>query len=316
MSRAKDYSFGDHAYYNKCLRVFYSDKYSFPLPEGHRFPIEKYRLLREMLVSRGILSEEELSEPDIATRDQIILAHSAKYHDDFQNGNVDPSAIRRLGLPWSYELYIRSAYSVGGAIASALSALEDGIAGNLAGGTHHAFRDACEGFCVFNDFAVVTEYLQRNNLAERVAIIDLDVHQGNGNSAMLGSNENAFIFSMHGKNNYPFKKVLSTLDVGLEDGTDDEEYLSLLGINLPAVFEFAPDIVLYIAGVDTLKEDSLGRLEMSKKGLMERDRMVMSECKRRGIPLSLGLGGGYSKPIEHTVEAYCGTYIVAKEVFG
>lgn len=174
MPRAKDNSFGDQAYYNKCLRVFYSDKYSFPLPEGHRFPIEKYRVLREMLVARGILSEEELSEPEIATRDQIILAHSEKYHDDFQNGNVDPSAIRRLGLPWSYELYMRSAYSVGGAIASALSALEDGIAGNLAGGTHHAFRDACEGFCVFNDFAVVTEYLQRNKpLKELQSLISM-----------------------------------------------------------------------------------------------------------------------------------------------
>jgi acetoin utilization deacetylase AcuC-like enzyme len=298
------------------VRVFYSDKYSFPLPEGHRFPIEKYALLREMLVARGVLSDEELSEPEIATRDQITLAHSEKYHDDFQSGKVDPTAIRRLGLPWSYELYMRSAYSVGGAISSALSSLEDGIAGNLAGGTHHAFRDACEGFCVFNDFAVVTEYLQKNKLAERVAIIDLDVHQGNGNSAMLCENKNAFVFSMHGKNNYPFKKVPSTLDVGLEDGTGDIEYLNMLSENLPAVFEFAPHIVLYIAGVDTLKEDSLGRLAMSMKGLMERDRIVMTECKRRGIPISLGLGGGYSKPIDHTVEAYCGTYVVAKEVFG
>ncbi len=298
------------------MKVFHSEKYSFPLPEGHRFPIEKYRLLREMLIARGILSEEELSEPEIATRDQITLAHSEKYHDDFRDGKVDTSAIRRLGLPWSHALYIRSAYSVGGAIASAIAALEEGIAGNLAGGTHHAFKDACEGFCVFNDFAVVTEFLQKKKLADRIAIVDLDVHQGNGNSAMLCENKNAFVFSMHGKNNYPFRKVPSTLDVGLDDGTGDEQYLGLLGENLPSVFEFVPDIMLYIAGVDTLKEDSLGRLAMSKEGLMERDRIVMTECKRRGIPISLGLGGGYSKPIEHTVEAYCGTYVVAKEVFG
>ncbi len=281
------------------MKIYYSDHYTVPLPEGHRFPMEKYRLMREKLLADGILLPSELYEPELPGRELITLAHSGEYYDSFANGTIDPKIIRRIGLPWSKELFYRSLASVGGALGAARSAIECGIGGNLAGGTHHAFREYGEGFCVFNDFAVVTEYLQRNNLAERVAIIDLDVHQGNGNSAMLGSNENAFIFSMHGKNNYPFKKVLSTLDVGLEDGTDDEEYLSLLGINLPAVFEFAPDIVLYIAGVDTLKEDSLGRLEMSKKGLMERDRMVMSECKRRGIPLSLGLGGGYSKPIEH-----------------
>ncbi len=286
------------------------------MPEGHRFPIEKYRLLREMLVSRNILDETELHEPPIATREQITLAHSEKYHDDFRDGKIYDAMIRRLGLPWSYELYIRSAYSVGGAIASAVAALEDGIAGNLAGGTHHAFKDACEGFCVFNDFAVVANLLQSGKIAERIAIIDLDVHQGNGNSAMLGDNKNIFIFSMHGKNNYPFRKIASTLDVELADGTGDEEYLNLLEENLSEVFKFSPELVLYIHGVDTLKEDSLGRLAMSKEGLMERDRIVITGCKSRGIPVSLGLGGGYSKPIEHTVEAYCGTYVVAKEVFG
>jgi acetoin utilization deacetylase AcuC-like enzyme len=297
------------------LKVFYSDKYTFPLTEGHRFPIVKYRMLREMLIAGKVLSKDELSEPPMATREQITLAHTEKYHDDFRDGKIGNAMIRRLGLPWSYELYLRSAYSVGGAIASALAALKEGIAGNLAGGTHHAFRDAAEGFCVFNDSAVVANYLQQNDLANRLAIIDLDVHQGNGNSAMLGDNRNVFIFSMHGKKNYPFRKIPSTLDIELNDGTDDDEYLNLLKSNLPAVFDFNPDIVLYIHGVDTLKEDTLGRLSMTKSGLMERDRIVMKECRKRNIPLSLGLGGGYAKPIEHSVEAYCGTYVAAKEVF-
>ncbi len=298
------------------MQVFYSDKYNFPLPSGHRFPVEKYTMLREMLIEDLVLSPSELHEPEPATREQITLAHSEEYHDNFFEGRISSDMIRRLGLPWSRELYVRSVFSVGGAIASALSALENGIAGNLAGGTHHAFRDAAEGFCVFNDFAVVANYLQMKLLARRIAIVDLDVHQGNGNSAMLGSNRDVFIFSMHGRKNYPFKKIPSTLDVELEDETGDEEYLRLLNKHLPRVIEFQPDIVLYLHGVDALKEDSLGRLAMTRVGMMERDRIVLRSFSRKGVPVSLGLGGGYSKPIRHTVEAYCGTYIVAKEVFG
>lgn len=268
-----------------------------------------------MLLERKVLSESELHEPKPASKEQILLAHTVGYHNDFQNGTTDPSMIRRLGLPWSRELYLRSIYSVGGAIESAFSALADGIAGNLAGGTHHAFSDSAEGFCVFNDLAIVSRLLLSEQHVRKIAIVDLDVHQGNGNSSILGGDAGVFIFSMHGKNNYPYRKIPSTLDVELNDGTGDDEFIELLCEHLPAVFEFDPEIVLYIHGADPLKEDSLGRLSMTAEGLIERDRIVLSECLKRGVPVSLALGGGYSKPISHTVNAYCNTYYVAKELF-
>lgn len=273
-------------------------------------------MLRELLLERKVLSESELQVPKPASREQILLAHTEQYHDDFQNGTTDPAMIRRLGLPWSRELYFRSVYSVGGAIESAYSALADGIAGNLAGGTHHAFSDSAEGFCVFNDLAIVSRLLLSKHIVRSIALVDLDVHQGNGNSSILGSDAGVFIFSMHGKNNYPYRKIPSTLDVELNDGTGDDEYIELLRDNLPAVFEFDPEIVLYIHGADPLKEDSLGRLSMTAEGLIERDRIVLSGCRSRGIPVSLALGGGYSKPITYTVNAYCNTYSVAKELYG
>ncbi len=298
------------------MKVFYSDHYTVPLSEGHKFPMEKYRLLREKLLEENILSADELFEPELPLRDVITLAHSPRYYDSFENGTVDQMTVRRIGLPWSKELFYRSLASVGGAIGSARAALEHGIGGNLAGGTHHAFRDYGEGFCVFNDFAVVILHLMKCGMIHKAAIVDLDVHQGNGNSAILGHNPDVYIFSMHGGKNYPFTKVASTVDVELADGTEDEEYLSLLKKNLPAVFEFNPDIILYQAGVDPLKEDSLGRLSLTYKGLAERDRIVLGECKSHGVPISLGLGGGYSKPIEHSVNAYANTYKAAKELFG
>lgn len=296
------------------IKIYYSDHYTVPLPEGHRFPMEKYRLLREKLLAEGIVNPQELYQPELPPRELMLLAHSADYFDAFSSGTVDPKIIRRIGLPWSRELFNRSLASVGGAIGSAYSALNCGIGGNLAGGTHHAFRDHGEGFCVFNDFAVVILHLIKCGIVHRAAIVDLDVHQGNGNSAILGANPDVFIFSMHGGKNYPFAKVASTVDVELADGTGDEEYLSLLKNNLPAIFELKPDIVLYQAGVDPLVHDSLGRLNLTFKGLIERDRIVLSECRRHGVPVSLGLGGGYSKPITHTVEAYANTYRVVKEV--
>ena len=298
------------------MKVYYSDHYTVSLPGGHRFPMEKYRLTREKLINENILKPCELFEPELPAKEIITLAHSPEYYDRFKNGTIDAASIRRLGLPWSSSLFSRSLASVGGALGAARAALEHGVGGNLAGGTHHAFRDYGEGFCVFNDFAVVILDLIKSGLIHRAAIIDLDVHQGNGNSGILGGNPDVFIFSMHGGKNFPFNKVASTIDVELEDGTGDSEYLLLLKKNLPAVFEWKPDIVLYQAGVDPLKEDSLGRLELTKAGLLERDRIVLRECRKHGIPVSLGLGGGYSLPITHTVEAYAGTYRAVKEVFG
>ena len=297
------------------MKVFYSDKYTFQLPEDHRFPIDKYLWLREKLIEERILSGDELYEPGIASKEQILLAHTEEYFESFEKGSIGSQAMRKIGFPWSYELHMRSLASVGGAIESAIEALKNGIGGNLAGGTHHAFAGHGEGFCVFNDFAVVINYLQKNNLSKKIAVIDLDVHQGNGNASLLKDNKDVFILDMHGKNNYPFRKIPSTLDIELEDNTEDDQYLEMLKENIRKVFEFEPELILYLAGVDALKEDHLGRLSLSKEGLMERDRIVLSESKKRNIPVSLALGGGYSRPIEHTVEAYCNTYKVVKEIF-
>lgn len=297
------------------LKVFYTDKYRVPLPDGHRFPMTKYRLTREYLLANNILKESELFEPDIATQEEILLVHSEDYYESFRTGSIGEKAIRRLGLPWSYDLFLRSLASVGGSLSSAKSALQNGVAGNLSGGTHHAFRDYGEGYCVFNDFAIVSTYLQKNNLAKKIAIIDLDVHQGNGTASLLKNNKDVFILDVHGEKNYPYEKIPSTLDVSLPDNTGDEQYLSILENKLSIVFDFEPDIVLYLAGVDPLKEDALGRLALTKDGLRERDYMVLNECKKRNIPVSIALGGGYAKPIEITVESYAQTYEVVKEVF-
>lgn len=297
------------------LKVFYTDKYRVPLTEGHRFPISKYKLTREYLLANSILTESELFEPDIATEDEILLVHSEDYYESFRTGSIDEKAIRKLGLPWSYDLFLRSLASVGGSLSSVKSALKNGIAGNLSGGTHHAFKEHGEGYCVFNDFAIVCTCLQKNNLAKKIAIVDLDVHQGNGTASILKDNKDIFILDMYGEKNYPYEKISSTLNVSLPDNTGDEQYLSVLENKLDVVFDFEPDIVLYLAGVDPLKEDALGRLALTKEGLRERDYKVLYECKKRNIPVSIALGGGYSKPIELTVECYAQTYEVVKEVF-
>lgn len=275
----------------------------------------KYRMVRLALLRADVLRAEELHEPTLATREHVTLAHTPEYVDAIFNGTIDLRAMRRIGFPWSPALVTRSLASVGGALCAAEEAIRRGVSGNLAGGTHHALADAGEGYCVFNDLAVTTLYLLNKGLIRRAAIVDLDVHQGNGNSAILGARPDVFIFSMHGAKNYPFHKIPSTLDVELSDRTEDAEYLSRLQDALPKVLAFQPDIICYQAGVDPLREDTLGRLSLSLAGLAERDRIVLSACQRRGIPVLLALGGGYAKPIELTVAAHVGTYRVLKEIF-
>lgn len=299
----------------KPLRIFYTDQYTVDLPAGHRFPMGKYRLVREALLARGILNQSELVEPPLPSRDTLARAHTRAYVDALCDGTIDPRAMRRIGFPWSPALVTRSLASVGGALAAAEEALRFGISGNLAGGTHHAMADAGEGYCVFNDLAVVVKSLLSSGHVERVAIVDLDVHQGNGNAAILADEPAAFVFSMHGAKNFPFRKVPSTLDVALDDGTGDEEFLEILDAHLPRVFAFEPDLVLYQAGVDPLHEDTLGRLSLSLEGLAERDRRVLAACRKAGVPLSLALGGGYADPIALTVEAHVGTYRMVREVY-
>ncbi len=297
------------------MMAFYSDVYVLPLPEGHKFPITKYRLVRDGLMENGILKPNELYLSEPVSPEVVKLAHAPHYVDAVLHGTVDRMIMRRIGFPWSPELVIRSFTIVGGAIASAEEALESGFAGNLAGGTHHALYDAGEGFCVFNDLAVVVQYLFSQGLVRRVAVIDLDVHQGNGTAAILGGRDDVYLFSMHGAKNYPFRKVPSTVDIDLADNTSDDEYLAILETELPKIFAWKPDIVLFQAGVDPLREDTLGRLALSMDGLAGRDQMVFRTCKQHGIPVSVAMGGGYAKPVQLTVQAHIQTYRVLRYIY-
>ena len=295
--------------------VFYSDTYTFPLPEGHRFPVGKYGALRRMLLSEDFPGQRIFREAPMLEPPELLRAHSSDYVDAFLSGQLDPKAVRRIGLPWSPEFTQRALASVGGTVKAAESALNEKIAGNLAGGTHHAFHDYGEGFCVFNDIVVAGLKLLDEGKVERVGIVDLDVHQGNGTAAILRGDPRFFTLDMYGRHNYPFRKVPATLEVPLENGTGDDEYLALLAQALPQLFNFNPDIIFYQAGVDVLEDDSLGKLSLTHEGVAERDRMVITTAAEYSIPLVLTLGGGYSRPIDSSVKAYAGTYGVAGELF-
>lgn len=296
------------------MKVFYSDLYTLNLPEDHRFPIGKYKMLRDYLLKEKILEPHELSESPLATDEELCLAHDAQYVSSIKNGTVETDILKRIGFPWSYNLYLRSCATVGGALAAAKWALKNNISGNLAGGTHHAHYDRGEGYCVFNDIAVATKYLLKNYLAKRIAIIDLDVHQGNGNSSILKNENNVFVFSIHGEKNYPFIKIPSHLDIALPTGVEDEAYLQALDNGMKEVKKFSPDFIFYQMGVDPLIYDALGKMSLSYEGLMARDRTVLEFAKMNQISISLALGGGYAKPIERSVEAYANTYRVIKSL--
>ena len=299
------------------MRVWYSDPYVVPLPEGHRFPMGKYRRVRELLLERGVLNEDQLELSQPIEKEPLLRVHTADYVRACFDGSLDEAALRRVGFPWSTELLQRSLASAGGTLSAARWALEHGVAGNLAGGTHHAHADFGSGYCVFNDLAVTSATLLDERLVERVLIVDLDVHQGDGTAAIFKNEPRVFTFSMHGAKNFPFRKQVSTRDVELPDGCDDAHYLSLLDEHLPEVFESsAPSLVLYQAGVDALKEDALGRLHLSHAGLKARDRRVFDLCWSRAVPVVVTLGGGYAKPIEASVEASVGTYVELRRRFG
>lgn len=298
------------------MKIFSSELYPLGLPENHRFPAIKYKLLKQYLVEEKILQTQNLFESPIAGLDELKLAHTDEYILQMKNGNVPIEIMKRIGFPWSHQLFLRSCATVGGTLAASQSALIDGIAGNLAGGTHHSHHDRGEGYCVFNDIAVSTRFLQANKLARKIAIIDLDVHQGNGNSSILFNDPDVFIFSLHGEKNYPFKKILSHLDIGLPDKCEDEEYIEALLIGMDEIIKFQPDFVFYIMGADPLIHDKLGTLNISFEGLMRRDRIVINYCYKNNIPLTLTLGGGYSDPIIHSVHAYANTYRIINEIYG
>ena len=297
------------------MLIYYPDTPDLPLPDQHRFPARKYRLLRERILHHRLLGDWDLAPSPLADITDLERAHSPDYVCAVLDGTLSPEIQRRIGLPWSETLASRSRATVGGSLAAARRALRDGFSGQLAGGTHHAHRDFGSGYCVFNDLAVAALTLLGEERVQRVAIIDLDVHQGDGNAALLTGNPGAFVLSLHGEKNFPFRKVPSDLDVALADGTDDRAYLRALAGALDAIAGFRPDLVLYLSGVDPLNSDTLGRLDLTFDGLMERDRLVLEFCRRRAIPVSIAIGGGYANPITETVEAYANTFRVAREVF-
>ncbi len=265
--------------------VYYSKHYTLNLPIDHRFPINKYQMLYDYLIDQQIVEETQMKEPLLADDELLSLAHDPEYIQAMKTGTIDPKIIKRIGFPWSFSLYQRSCATVGGALEAAESALVDGISGCLAGGTHHAHYDRGEGYCVFNDIAVVTRYLQKNQKSERIAIIDLDVHQGNGNSSILGQDQNVFVASIHGEKNYPFIKIPSHFDIALPEGVSDTEYLAAVDQLLEAVHHFSPDYIFYQMGVDPLKFDKLGKMNISFEGLIERDRKVLGFTHHRKIPV-------------------------------
>jgi acetoin utilization deacetylase AcuC-like enzyme len=294
------------------LHAWSSSRYTFPLPTGHRFPIEKYALLRERVVAEGIVAADRLHEPDRVRRDDLLLVHTAEYVDRFTRGLLTSDEIRKLGFPWSDALVERSYRAAGGTVAAARHALGHGVAMNLAGGTHHAFPAHGEGFCVFNDVAVAVRALQRDGVVQRAAIVDLDVHQGNGTHAIFAGDSSVFTFSMHGGKNYPFRKVPGSLDIELADGVGDDVYLAQLAAVLPRVLEqSSPDIVIYLAGADPHERDRLGRLSLSFDGLARRDTMVIDTCREVGIPIAITIAGGYGDPISDTVDVHAATARIA-----
>jgi acetoin utilization deacetylase AcuC-like enzyme len=292
-------------------RLFYCDHYAIPLPDGHKFPMRKYAMVRDRLALDGVYRFEQAAFADPAV---IRLAHDPRYVDRFLEGTLDPSIVRRIGFPWSEGLVRRTLASVGGSLAAAEDAMQYGWGGNLAGGTHHAFHAEGAGFCVFNDIAVIIQWLRAQGRVRRVAVVDLDVHQGDGTAQIFEHDPDVLTFSMHGKHNFPFRKQRSKLDIELANGTGDEEYLDLLSHALPRVFAFGPDLVIFQSGVDGLETDSLGKLSLTMAGLGRRDRMVLTAVRDYGAPLVITLGGGYSVPLEATADAHANTFRAAAEI--
>lgn len=297
------------------MRVFYTPRYYADIGDGHIFPIRKFELVRDRLLGEGTLRPEELIEPDPASVEDVSLVHTEDYVSRLCAGTLKGNELRRLGLPWSESLVRRSFFAVGGTIGAAYSALEEGIGSNLAGGTHHAFPDRGEGFCVLNDVAVAIHVLKRDGLIHRPAVIDCDVHQGNGTATIFGGDEDVFTFSMHGAKNYPLFKAESSLDIELPDGTTDELYLRTLTHHLPVVFQHDPDILFYLGGADPYVGDKLGRLALSIEGLRRRDELVLDECYQSEIPAVTVMSGGYSENVSDTVEIHCNTIRTAKQIF-
>jgi acetoin utilization deacetylase AcuC-like enzyme len=287
------------------MKVFYSDHFVLPLPEGHRFPTVKYSMLRERVARDRICDPGELLTPRAVTDEEILRAHAPDYLKRVASGTLTEKEVRRIGFPWSEKMVERSRRASGGTLGACLAAFDEGFAANLAGGTHHAFSDRGEGYCVFNDSAIAARAVQAAGLVEHVVVIDTDVHQGNGTAAILRGDPTVFTFSVHGAKNFPFHKEESDFDAPLSDGAGDTEFLATLESGLEAALDAADaSLAIYLAGADPFEGDRLGRLSVTKSGLAERDRIVLETCRERGIPVAVTMAGGYASEVEDTVDVH------------
>jgi acetoin utilization deacetylase AcuC-like enzyme len=287
------------------VKVFYSDQFVLPLPEGHRFPMVKYSMLRERVAKAGVCGPGDMRVPRPVSDAEILRSHEEGYLRRVVDGTLTEKEMRRIGFPWSERMVERSRRASGGTLGACFAALEEGFGANLAGGTHHAFANRGEGYCVFNDSAIAARAVQAQGLVERVVVVDTDVHQGNGTAAILGGDPSVFTFSIHGARNFPFRKEESDLDVALPDGADDGEYLDALeGALEKALDSSGAQLAIYLAGADPYEDDRLGRLRVSKEGLAERDRLVLESCRERGIPVAVTMAGGYAREVDDTVDIH------------
>lgn len=298
------------------LKIAFCPIYSHPLPEGHRFPMIKYELIHEQLIYEGTCTSDHFFCPGELDEKWITDIHDATYWDDLKHLRLDPKMVRRIGFPLSEQLVKREIIIAQGTVDCCGYARRFGVAMNVAGGTHHAYADKGEGFCLLNDVAIASNYLLKQGLAQRILVIDLDVHQGNGTAAIFRHEPRVFTFSMHGKDNYPLHKEQSDLDVPLPTGTGDEQYLTILKQTLPRLFEqHRPDFAFYISGVDILSTDKLGHLKVTLDGCRQRDELVFTTCQQYGIPVVVSMGGGYSPRISHIVEGHCNTFRAAQKLY-
>ncbi len=297
------------------MKIFYSDHFVLPLPEGHRFPMVKYSMLHERISEMGNSFANELLAPRAVTDEEILRAHTPAYLDRVVDGTISAKEMRRIGFPWTELMVERSRRASGGTLDACRAALEDGLAANLAGGTHHAFAHRGEGYCIFNDSVIAARALQAEGLVQNVVVIDTDVHQGNGTAAILEDDDSIFTFSIHGEKNFPFHKERSDLDLPLPDGANDGEFLDALQKGLEKSLDTAEaNMAIYLAGADPFVGDKLGRLSVSKEGLAERDRMVLETCRGGGLPVVATMAGGYAKEVEDTVDIHLQTVRCASEL--
>lgn len=298
------------------LKIAFDPVYIHPLPAGHRFPMLKYELIPGQLLHEGLITQKNLFSPKECPEEVILLTHEREYWHHLRDLTLPPKEVRRTGFPLSAKLIEREIRIAQGTIDGCHYAMQNGIAFNVAGGTHHAGSNWGEGFCLLNDQAIAANYLLNNKLAKSILIIDLDIHQGNGTAQIFDKEDRVFTFSMHGANNFPYRKEHSDRDIPLADGTGDEEFLAILEDALPQIIDdYKPDFIFYLSGVDVLATDKLGRLAMTREGCAKRDRFVLSQCHQRGIPVQISMGGGYSTDIRDIVEAHCNTYRIANDIY-